>query len=371
VATEAPAWPEPRANPDLVGHETAEASLRAAFESGRLNHAWLITGPRGVGKATLAYRFARFVLAGGAAQADLLGGGGGDGGEGGGGLFLDPADPVFRRVAAGGHADLITIERTPAPSARSDKLRSEVVVGDARRLRDFFALTAAEGGWRVAVIDAADEMNRNAANAVLKLVEEPPARALILLVCHVPGRVPATLRSRCRRLALSTLDEDRVAALVGDWLPDESPADLCALARLAGGSPGRALALADMGGLGLYRDMLGLVGAAPGIDARALHAFADRLARPGAEAAFAGAMGLLAGWFAGIVGAGARGRPPDAVIGGEDETARRLLARAELDRWVELWEKITDLAARAERINLDRKQVVLSVFAAIEAMARA
>ncbi len=354
----------PRANPDLVGHGAAEATLRQAFENDRLAHAWMITGPRGIGKATLAYRFARFVFAGGGAQGDLMAMAGGP--AAGSGLYIEPDDPVFHRVAAEGHADLITIERRADPKSKSDQIRKAIVIDDARKLGGFLSLTPAEGGWRIAVIDAVDEMNANAANAVLKLVEEPPARALILLVCHVPGRVPATLRSRCRRLPLAPLEDDQVAGLLATTHPDLDAGQRERLARLAEGSPGHAFALADMGGADLYDEIMHLVASAPGIDPRALHAFADRMARRGGDAAFATAMALLAGWIARLVAAGARGRLPEA----EQDTARRFLKVRNLEQWVELWEKITDLTERADRVNLDRKQVVLSVFAALETTAR-
>jgi DNA polymerase-3 subunit delta' len=353
----------PRANPDLIGHANAEAVLRQAFESDRLAHAWMITGPRGIGKATLAYRFARFVFTGGGAQGDLMAFAGGGAGDG---LYVDPNDPVFHRVAAEGHADLLTIERRSDPKSKSDKIRTSIVVDDARRLRDFLSLTPAEGGWRIAIIDAADEMNVNAANAVLKLVEEPPARALLLLVCHVPGRVLPTLRSRCRRLALSPLDDGAVADYLVGAAPDLDAAQRQVLAGIADGSPGRALALANLGGGDLHDEIMRMLAAAPGIDPRTLHSFADRMARRGSEATFSTAMSLLAGWIARLVAAGARGQLPNH----ETETARRFLAARGLEQWVELWEKITDLVARADRVNLDRKQVVLSIFAALEATAR-
>ncbi len=355
--------PPPRANPHLVGHAAAEAALARAFASGKLSHAWLISGPRGVGKATLAYRFARHVLA--------RGGPGPPRPPEGEGLYLDPAHPVFRRVASGGHADLATVERTADPRRNADRVRAWVVVEDARRLRDFLALAPAEGGWRVAVIDAADEMNRNAANAVLKIVEEPPARALLLLTAHVPGRVPATLRSRCRRLALSPLAEPDVAAFLAAARPDLDAADRAALAALADGAPGAALALAENDGLGIYRELARLIAAAPDIDALAVHAFADRLARRGAEPSFRIAMRLLARRFARLAAAGARGRAPAGPFPEEEASARRLLAAAGLERWAALWEKTQDLAGRADLVNLDRKQVVLSLFMSLEAAARA
>jgi DNA polymerase-3 subunit delta' len=154
--------PAPRANPDLVGHEAAETALRRLFDSGRLPHALLLCGPRGIGKATLAFRFARFVLAnGGAPGLDI-------GGDSGGVLNIAPESGVFRRVAAGGHADLLTVERAYDPRRR--RMRSEIVVGDTREIASFLRLTAAEGGWRVVIVDGADEMNRTAANALLKIL---------------------------------------------------------------------------------------------------------------------------------------------------------------------------------------------------------
>lgn len=352
----------PRANPRLAGHEAAEETLARAFASGRLPHAWLICGPRGVGKATLAYRFARHVLAGGGAAAG--------GGEGEGALYLDPAHPVFRRTAAAGHADLLTVARTADPRRRTGAVRAQIVVDDARRVKDFFALTAAEGGWRVAVVDAADEMNRNAANAVLKIVEEPPPRGLLLLVAHVPGRVPATLRSRCRRLVLAPLPAERVDALLAAARPALGAAERALLAALSDGAPGAALELADNGGLEIYREAVGLFAAAPGMDTAAAHAFADKLARRGAEASFRLAMRLTARWIARLATAGARGRAPDTALPGEEAAARRLLEAAPPARWAELWEKTRQLALGAELVNLDRKQVVLGALLALDSAAR-
>jgi DNA polymerase-3 subunit delta' len=189
---------EPRANPDLLGHETAERIWSQARASGRLHHAWLITGTRGIGKATLAYRLARGLLAGRAP---------------GDGLDVGPADPVFRRIAAGTHAGLMTVERSA--DEKTKRMRREIVVDEVRAVTQFLRRTAGEGGWRVVIVDGAEDMNPNAANALLKLLEEPPTGALLLLVCHAPGRLPATIRSRCRRLRLSPLGPATVEALLG------------------------------------------------------------------------------------------------------------------------------------------------------------
>jgi DNA polymerase-3 subunit delta' len=358
--TDAPPWPAPRLNPRLVGHEDAEAALLSACASGKLPHAWLITGPRGVGKATLAHRFARFLLAG----------------DAGGGLFGGPTSlatdfnaPDVHRVAAGGHADLRLVERSLNDRGR---LRTEIVVEDVRELGHFMRLTPAEGGWRVAIIDAADEMNRNAANAVLKVLEEPPPRAVLLLVAHAPGRLLPTIRSRCRRLALHGLSESTVAALMGDYLPAVTAGERAALARLADGSIGRALELAQAGGLELYRSMVELLAGLPSLDVAAAHAFADRVARRGeaGDSDYRTVAFLLDWWLTSLIRHGAAGVGPDPLVPREAGLREKLLAAAGLDRWMQVWEKVGHLFARADAVNLDRKQVVLGSFLALQAVTR-
>src|SRR5215467_5174966 len=225
----------PRANPDLLGHENAERKLLRLHQARRLPHAILLSGPRGIGKATLAFRLVRFLLAKGEAGQD--------------GLAIDPASGVFRRVAAGGHADLLTIERVY--DARRRRLRGEIVVEDAREIAGFFRLTPAEEGWRIVVVDGAEEMNRSAANALLKVLEEPPRSALLLLVSHSPGQLLPTIRSRCRRFPLAPLAHEVVAHLLRRHRPDLPQPETKTIAALSGGSFGRALELADAEGLRL------------------------------------------------------------------------------------------------------------------------
>ena len=189
----------PRENPDLLGHEHTERELRRLAEGGRLPHALLLTGPRGIGKATLAFRLTRFLLAQPADRADS-------------GLVVDPASNAFRRVASGGHADLLTVERAYDPRRR--RLRSDIIVEDVREISGFMRLTAAEEGWRIVIVDSAEEMNRNAANALLKILEEPPHRALLLLISHSPGQLLPTIRSRCRRCPLAALPQPLVVELL-------------------------------------------------------------------------------------------------------------------------------------------------------------
>ena len=326
----------PRANPDLIGHAAAEARLQRAFAHGRLAHAWLIAGPRGIGKATLAYRFARHVLAHATARsapAELSLFGAPDLGKGG--LHLDPGHPVFRRVAGGGHADLYTAE--PGIDEKKGVRRAEIVVDDVRGIGHFLSLTPAEGGWRVVVVDSADEMNRNAANALLKVLEEPPAKALLLLVSHNPGALLPTIRSRCQRLLLNPLADADAVRVLSPLLPALSANEVAELARLAEGSPGRALELADEDGLALQRELDGLLGRLPELDGVALQRLGDRVGRSGAEATFRIATEILRRWL-----------------------ARRAIG--DPGRWLDTRDRIEGLLGRVEGLNLDRKATMMDAF---------
>lgn len=360
--------PPPRANPELLGHTAAEKELLDTFESGRMAHAWLISGPKGIGKATLAYRFARYLLASGAGGVEPDGPGlFGDEPAAGeaGSLFVDPGSPVFRRIAGSGHADFLSVERTENDRG---KLRTEIIVDDVRAVGGFLRLTAAEGGWRVVVIDSADEMNRNAANAVLKVLEEPPARALMLLVSHNPGRLLPTIRSRCRNLTLSSLSGDVVRGLLRRHYPNLPDEDAAMLANLSEGSAGRAMALAGEGGLEIYQELTGLLETLPRLDGVRLHDFGGKLAKSGADAAFTTGMEFLTTWLSRLICtlASGDGGTTVAVSATERALIDRLAPAAPLDRWLQVWEKITVLLARTDSANLDRKQVVLNVFLSLE-----
>ncbi len=355
---------EPRCNPLLIGQDEAVARLNALRRSRRLPHALILSGPRGVGKATLAFRLARALLA--------------EGHSGMGGLFgaeapsadlaIGPMHPVFRRVASGGHPDLLTVER--GFDEKRGRLREEIVVDDVRAVGGFLTLTPAEGGWRVVVVDAADDLNRNAANALLKVLEEPPRQALLLLVAHAPGRLLPTIRSRCRTVALRRLDDREVAELLGRYRPEIEASEAEMLVRLAEGSIGRALDLADAGGAALFREVVGLLASLPSLDVPAAHGLGDRLGRTDAAVDFATVADLIGWWLARLVRGAARGELPAEIVPGESAVMRGLLDRAGLDQWAALWEKITLLFARADGLALDRKQVVLTAFLEFAATAR-
>jgi DNA polymerase-3 subunit delta' len=355
-------WPPPWRSQRLVGHDDAEKTMLAAQQSGRLHHAWLLTGPRGIGKATLAWRFARFLLCG-QQQGGLFGDGPAD-------LEVASDAPGRTLVDARSHPDLFHLRRSLNPD--TGRMRAEIAVDDVRGLGAFMHMTPAMGKWRVAIVDAADEMNRNSANAVLKVLEEPPPNAVLLIVAHAPGRLLPTIRSRCRRLALQPLAEETVVHLLGDYAPDTKPEERIALARLAEGSIGRALELSGAGSLELYREMVEVLATLPELDMPRLHAFAERFAKRGEEANadWRSLNYLFDGWLKGLARHWALGTEGAAVVPSESGLNGRLLDAASLDRWMEAWEKVAHLLSRADAVNLDRKQTVLGSFLALQTAMR-
>lgn len=355
----------PRLNPDLIGHEAAERDYLGAWSGGRLAHAWLICGPRGIGKATLAYRMARHALTQIAepAAADMFGGP-----PPPTNLKMSPEHPIFKRVAAMGHGDFRSVERAWTDSKQT-KRKTSIAIDDIREIGSFLSMTPSEGAWRTIVIDAADEMNPNSANAVLKVLEEPPKRALLFLVAHNPDRLLPTIRSRCRRLDLKPLSSQQVTILLNRYRPSLKPAEVASLSILADGSIGRALELDDEGGVELFGDLMAILGDLPRLNITRLHALSEKALRGDA---FRTLTGLLNWWLARMVALGAR----DALAGapevapGERDLARRLLSVAPPAAWADAWALIGHMAARAEAVNVDKKRMLLSILLSLEATAQ-
>lgn len=346
----------PREATELFGHEAAEQEILNAIGAGRMHHAWLITGPKGIGKATLAYRIARYLFKYGNSAAS--------GAVAPPSLEVIKTDPIFQRVASLGHTDLTIVRRPYDPKTRS--FRTVIPVDEIRRATRLFGKKAGEGGWRICIIDSADELNANAANALLKVLEEPPPKSLFLLISHAPGRLLPTIRSRCRSLALRPLEPGPLSQAIALNAPEIETDQISAAARLSGGSAGRALTLHAEGGLALYEEMTGLLMSLPRVDMLAVHALAGKLGGRNSEQAYDIFSELLGDWFARLVRVGA-GRPDRAeVVVGEAAAIARLAAGRPLDQWVEVWDKVGGLLDRAVRSNLDKKQVILSIFSTLE-----
>ncbi len=332
--------PHPRETTQLFGHAAAEAALLAAYRSGRMPHGILIAGPKGIGKATLAYRLARFVLS----QPDPAAKDVRDATS----LWVDRASPVARRIVAQAQPDLLVIERTVNERG---VLRNQIAVEDVRRTVTFFGSTAGEGGWRIAIIDAVDDLNRSGANALLKVLEEPPARGLLLLIAHSTARVPPTLRSRCRIVSLRPLAQDEVAAALAAGAGSQSDdEEVATAAAAAGGSVNRALALLDEDALTLREQALGLLARLPAIDPADLHALGDALAGTDPQP-LAAVLDTINSWLS------------ERLDGGRGDLAR-------LNRLAEASEQINAAARDAETYNLERKPLVFNVFGLLAAATR-
>ena len=324
----------PRETTVLFGHRDAELELLNAYRGGRIPHAWLIGGAQGIGKATLAYRMARYVLAHrnpGATEVQRAET-----------LAVEPSDPVARHVASGAHGSLLTLERT-----LNDKgvLRTMITVDETRETISFFGSTAAVEGWRLCIVDTVDEMNPNAANALLKVLEEPPRQSLFLLVSHAPARVLPTIQSRCRKLPLRPLATDDVirAAAQAANLAIDDPA-LAEAAEAAEGSVARALTLLGGDTIKLHQKTAALLATLPQVDPRELHALGDALGGSD-RVALAAFIDSVDRWVSD------RLRIDDANAN---------LPR--LARLAEVWEKINRAARDTQDYNLERKPLVFSVF---------
>lgn len=337
---DADAPPHPRETLQWLGHEEAERTLLEAYRGSRMPHAWLIGGAAGIGKATLAYRMARFVLAYPDPTAPPV--------QSANSLALPSDHRVARLVAAQGHPDLLVLERRPGDSGA---LRTVIAVEDVRRLVPFLGSTAGEAGWRVVVVDSADELNAAGANALLKLLEEPPLRCVFLIVSHAPGRLLATIRSRCRRLLLRPLAPADIARAVGAALGRHSddPAVQKAAAA-ADGSVAQAIALLGGPLLALRERVIELIGLLPAIDQRALHALGESLERAD-RLVLAAFVDVARDWLSGRLSAeqGQGHRPA---------------------RLADAWENINRTARDVEMYNLERKPFVFKVFGWLAEAAR-
>ena len=329
-------YPHPRETFHLAGQGEALARAARAIRSGRPPQGWLIGGPPGVGKATLAYRIARYVLKYGTSA------------DGPADLDVPAGDPASIQIAAKSHPGLLVLKRGPNPE--TGRMMTVLAVDEIRRLTGFFGLTSGAGGWRVAIIDTADEMNDAAANALLKALEEPPPRALLMLIANAPGRLLPTIRSRCQRLILRPLPAADLDAELAAHVPDLSAEERSSVAQLAGGSLGLALQIADGEGLAIAKEADRLIDDAATPDIAALTALADRIARMKDGLETLGEFLMLT--LTDRIRHRARNDPPD------------------LKPWMNVWEKLRDRFARANALHLEPRQTILSSARALSEASR-
>lgn len=323
----------PRHREHLVGHESAERHLLDAYHSGRFHHGWLITGPQGVGKATLAYRLARYLLRypdHETAPQDTL---------------AVPADDVVAaQISARSHPDLLVLQR----ELDKGKLRAGITVDASRKAARFFGKTAGAGGWRVAIVDVADEMNAAAANSLLKTLEEPPERSLLILVCHDRGRLLPTIRSRCIELALQPMSEEETLSAL-DQLPDGLGKQAVPHAKFSDGRPGLAIALAETGAGPIF-DRFSSAMETGRLDMKTRLAIANSLYGRGSDDRFSVFCSLLDGWIAGAAAKAVR-------VSGTSEQGHALANAHQT-----IWHSIQETNA----LNLDRRLTILQAFDLIE-----
>lgn len=353
--------PHPRETRHLMGQGAAEAVFLDAHATGRMHHAWMLTGPRGVGKATLAWRIARFLLANQVTQNDGLFGAP----EPPASLDVDPSHPVARRMLALSEPGLFLLRR--GSNDKGDRLAQDIRVGEVRKMANFFALSAADGGRRVVIVDAADELNTQAANALLKMLEEPPARTVMLLVAHQPSGLLPTIRSRCRMLRLQPLGPDEMASALAEAGIDTS-ADPAVLAELSAGSVGTAVRLVTLDGAALYAEVVALMESMPRLDRPRALQLAEAAAQRGAETRRDLLFSLIDLFLTRLARTGATGTPPTVEAApGEATLLARLApdtARARL--WAQVSEETGARVRHGLAVNLDPVSLVLDTLLRIQ-----
>ena len=362
--------PHPRRARQLVGHDVVQHEFMTAVCSQRVHHAWMLAGPKGIGKATLAWRIASYLLTSASdpdADSDTRI-------EDGHGKLLVPApdvsNPVFSRVLALSDPDLFLCRRTW--DEKNERMRPFITVDEIRRLRSHYSQTSANAGWRITIIDAIDDMNPSAANALLKLLEEPPERALFLLVCHQPSLILPTIRSRCSKLSCRPLNAEQVGTVLAGLECDPEDRHLIALAELSDGSPGTAVQLVDSQGVEIYGEIVRILSGAPSMDRALVDRFADSCSGRNNEHRFEIILRLLAVALArlarcSIIGA----ENMTESVPGEKQMWWSLSQRPGMaSRWAELAQDLPPMGRVANTVNLDPASIILDMMLRINAAAR-
>lgn len=334
--------PHPRHAARLIGHADAERDLLAAYRQNRLPHAIILGGQVGIGKATLAWRLARFILAHPIPETRAV--------AEAADLSIGPGHKVAGQLASLSHPDIGLLRREI--NEKTKRFYTDIRADDVRRVIGMFQRAAGAGGYRICIVDSAEDLNRSSANALLKLIEEPPPKSLFLLIAHRPGLVLPTIRSRSRLIRLRSLDAQDIAQVVRGLDPSWSETDVSAAAARSQGSVHDALRLLGHHGVELSATVGRLLGRLPALDWREVHKLADQVAGRDGEAAYAATMTAVYDWLGSTVRCGAQSAP------------------SRLAPYAEVWEKIAATTREADDLNLDKRPLILSIFSDLAAAVR-
>jgi DNA polymerase-3 subunit delta' len=353
----------PREMQECIGHEAVEKSLLDVINSGNIPHAIIFAGRQGIGKGTMAFRLARFML--NIKPADDSPG-----------LFGAPPPPakattlsvpaddrVFRQVASGGHPDLLVVERVM--DEKKGRMQTSVPVEEVRRVTPFLRMKAAhDGGWRVVIIDDADTMTNSSQNAILKILEEPPPRTLLILVCHRVGAMVPTIRSRCRVVQFQPLALPEYKSLIRREDGSLSDSDIGILHAITGGSVGQGLAMAAQGGLEAVSRVLALLDSWPKWDWQQVHALAEMAGRAGQEESLDAYQAVFV-WIADAI---TRAKACDSTLQGmlNNATVLRLMNHYPLAAWIDIGEQLKTHFDTVGFANLDKRQAIIGAFSILD-----
>ncbi|PJB70429.1 MAG: ATP-binding protein [Alphaproteobacteria bacterium CG_4_9_14_3_um_filter_47_13] len=352
----------PRQMVDCLGHEEIEAALKARIKDNTLPHALIFSGLQGIGKSTLAFRLARYLFKQGKDSGQSAEGGlfGTDlpKEEAAQNIFVAPDESVFRQVASGGHPDLLTIERLF--DDKKNRYKGTVEVDEIRRITPFLRKTASQGGWRVVIVDDADTMNRSSQNAILKILEEPPSNALLILVCHRLGAMIPTIRSRCRTLTFQPLNRENFGTLIARDHGALSQSDRDVLFHISSGSIGQGIKIAEEGGLEAVSKIMALFYSWPNWQWSQIHMLAEAMGRQGQEESLQAFQDVLLWIVNALLRAKARGEILHSPL--DNEATQKMLAHYSLRDWIEIAGQLQEHFDTVSAASLDKRHAVLGAF---------
>lgn len=341
----------PHNNSLLIGHEEQEKLFLEAFLSGKMHHAWILHGPSGIGKATLAYKIARFLISNiGNQDTGFLN-------EPVTSINLSNTHPTFKLISSQACPDLLVIEREF--DAKSGKFKKEITIDNVRKINEFMHKTSSNGNYRVVIVDGADTMNRNSQNAILKVLEEPPAKTIIILTANNIGAFLPTIKSRCRSLKLNSLSKEKIYELLSKFCPKTSDEEHKKIALLSEGSIGNAMQINEQNGLNVYEDLLSLL--AKNLNAKQIHKLCEEYGNSKNDKKYQLLTSMLINFLSKKIISIAKQKPIENVSGLENI----ILAEENIQDLIKIKETIEKIIADTRISNLDRSKALLYIFSSI------